>query len=153
MRRRDQAGCSDHESLHQRFHRRTHVARITADFRVKEGFGDDLQREPHHVVLGVADLSVSPRAEHALGKINHEPPIGGDPFAVKRGLYQLALTAPELTLADQETLAQSPSCVPQAVMLDELPILVNQNLFNQVGMIDEDNVPRANRAQTTSPYS
>ncbi len=101
----------DDESAHQRLHRRAGLGRIAADLRVEQRLGDDLQGQPHHVILSVADLAVGPRLEHALGEIHHEPRIGSDPLAVKRRLGQLALPAPELALAGQEPLAERPRCV------------------------------------------
>ena len=111
MRAGDQAAGPRDEGVHQRLHRRAGVGRIAADLRVEQRLGDDLQRQPHHVVLDVADLAVGPGLEHSLGVIDHEPAIGGDPLAVKRRLGELALAAPELPLAGQEPLAQRPPCV------------------------------------------
>ncbi len=45
--------------------------------------------------------------EHSLGVIDHEPGVGSDPLAVKCRLGQLALAAPELPFAGQESLARA----------------------------------------------
>ncbi len=70
---RDQCWRSGRRSSHQRFHRRADLGRIAADLRVEQRLGDDLERQPHHVGLHVADLPVGPRGEHPLGEIDHEP--------------------------------------------------------------------------------
>ena len=116
------------------------LGRIAADLRVEQGLGHDLQGQPHHVVLDVADLSVVPRFEHPLGVFDHEPGIGGDSLAVERRLGKLALASPEFPFAGQEPLTQRPPRLPQPIMLDELAILVDQNLFDQVGMVGEDDI-------------
>ena len=67
--------------------------------------------------------------------------VVGDPLAVKRGLGQFALTAPEFTFAGQQPLAQRPLRLPQPIVLDELAILVDQNLLDQVGMVGEHDMP------------
>ncbi len=60
------------EGLHERIHRRAHLGGIAADLRVEKRLGDDLERQPHHVILRVANLPVGPAAKHALRELNHQ---------------------------------------------------------------------------------
>ena len=134
----DQPARPRHEAVHQRFHRRARLGRVAADLGVEERLGDDLERQPHHVGLDVADLAVAPGHEHPLGVFDHHTGIGGDPVAMERRLGELALGPPELALAGQEPVAQRSPRAPQPVVLDELPVLVDQHLLDQVGMVEEE---------------
>ena len=136
------AGPCD-ERAHQGFHGFARLGRVAADLGVEQRLGHDLQGQVHHVGLGVADLAVAPRLQHPLGVIDHEPAVRSDPLAVKRRLGQLALAAPELAFAGQEPLPERPLRLPQPIVLDELPILVDQHLLDQVGMVDEHDSPGA----------
>ena len=69
--------------------------------------------------------------------------VGSNSLAVKSRLGQLPLPAPELALTDQKALAQSSGRIPQPIMFDELTILVDENFFNEVGMIEEHHNPRS----------
>ena len=127
--------------MQEGFHRRARTGRVAADLGAEERAGHDLEGQPHHVGLDVARLPVFPGLQHPLGVLNHHICISGDAVAMERRLSQLALGAPEIALAGQETLAQGSPCIAQPVMLDELAILRNQHFGDQIGMVEEENRP------------
>src|SRR5262249_12305852 len=54
-----------------------------------------------------------------------------------------ALSAPEVALAGQQTIPQRLLRLPQAVVLDEFAILVDQDFLDQVRMVREQDPARA----------
>ena len=140
---RDQRAGARDEVVHERFHRRRCVGRVAADLGVEQRLGDDLKGQPHQVVLDVARLAGGHDLEHPLGVVDHDVGVRGDPVAVEGRLRQLPLSAPEVPLAGQQAVSQRPLGIPKAVVLDELPVLIDEHLLDQVGMVDEPDRARA----------
>ena len=113
------------------------------DVGAEEGLGDDLQGQPHHVGLNVAPLAVGPTAHHTLRIRHHNVSIRCDPLSVKRRLREPTLATPELPLAGQEPRAQGRPGRPKREVLGELPVLADQDVLDQFGMVQGPDPPRA----------
>ena len=141
--KRNQLASPLDEAVHQGFHRRVRLGRLGTDLGVEQRLRDDLKGQFHHVGLDVANLSVFPGSEHPIRELDHDGGITGDPITMKRRLYELAPGPPELSLAGQEAVAQRSLRASQPVMLDELPVLIDEHVLDKLGMVDEKHGTRA----------
>src|SRR5450631_2946756 len=75
--------------------------------------------------------------------INHHGAVGLNALAVEGGSHDAPLALMYLTVAGDEPLAEQDLHAPLGSLLDEVLRLVDENLVDKFGLIDEDDVREA----------
>jgi len=120
------------------------LACISVDVRREQREADDAKREPHHLFVHAERLEpvVPPAIEHRPRRLGHLVGEVTETRAMKRGLRELSLPSPHLTLAREEPLAEDdlePHVV--AALLVRLRV-VDQDVMDHVGIREHVVVPR-----------
>ncbi len=80
--------------------------------------------------MHVERLAVAPGFQHALRVIHHDLRVGRDFFLMKRGLDQLALSAPEFAFAQEQAVAQHAAHGAVIFRFHEIIILRDEDGFD-----------------------
>ena len=128
--------------LHDPRERLIHLAHLLLHVHVEERLGRDAQGEGHHLLMGVARLSIAPVARCALRVLHHRPGVVGEPVRVEGGRGEASLAQPEVPLAREQAVAEEETdLVPEEAVLDEVARLFHQHLFDMLGTGDEQRGP------------
>ena len=92
--------------LHHRFHFLADGLRHVANFRPKQRFRHDVQRQFPHLLVQVAYFSILPAREVRRGRVRHNLRIHGDVFMPECGLHQLPLRLPGCAFVRQQAISQ-----------------------------------------------
>src|SRR5579859_1803721 len=121
----------------QKLQRFADVLCVSLHVRIEQRFGDDLQREPHHLLVNVALFAVLPLVEQPLGVLHHRRRVARDSRAVKRGLDQAPLTEPEISLARQQASSENALIRLQHAAFYEFSWMIYQHVFDVIRMVDQ----------------
>ena len=94
----------------------------------------------HHLRADVDGLAGMPARAAERGPFGHDIGIGGDALPVKGGRGDAPLAHVEGALAGDEAFAEQDLHAALRALLDHLLRMVDENLADEVGMIDEDDV-------------
>ena len=79
---------------------------LVLDVRVEERLRHDREREPHHLVVHVELLSVTPLLARAHRELDHHLAVAADAVAMKRRLRQPPLPEVKLSFAREQAFAE-----------------------------------------------
>ncbi len=122
----------------QQFQRFAHLLGVPFDVGIEQRFSHDLQRQPHHLLMGVAFFPAPPAMQHPLRVLHHRGRIRSDSRAVKRRLRQPPLPQPEFSFAGQQAFAKDVPVRPQHPAFRISARVGDQHFFDQAGMVDEN---------------
>ena len=92
--------------------------------------------------MHIENLACLPMLEHAFGILNHSIAVAIDPRSSKSWRCQTPLLMPELPLAGEQPLTEDGlDMAPEESVLDEILMVLDQNVFHQVRMIEEHGWP------------
>ena len=80
--------------------------------------------------------------EHALGRLHHGATVAVHPRRSKSRCCQTPLLVPEPPLAGEQSLTEDGfDMAPEEAVLGEVLVVLDQDVFDQFGMIEEDGRP------------
>src|SRR5579864_1911172 len=109
-----------------------------AEVNAEKRFDGDAAGDTRHFVRDVADFALPPPRGVRQRVLDHRGGVFVDARFLKRGLRQTPLTPPEISFAIEQAVAEQAAggdfrerALVKFVLLDD------ENLFDQVGLIDE----------------
>ena len=112
--------------------------RVRCDLGVEQGAGHDAQAQTHHLVPNVNDRAVAPRHDLLVGTAHDLVGIACDALPVKGRGCELSLTHMNRIVRGDQTLTEQHLHTLHGAFLDEAGCLVDKNLANPIGVIDND---------------
>jgi len=89
-------------------------------------------------------LTDLPPGEHPLRLSDHHLAVAGKPLTCEGRSREAALAMPEVTFACQETVAEhSRDLTPEEAVLDEVAVILDEHVFNKLGITDQKHGPCA----------
>src|SRR5206468_4278798 len=101
---------------------------------------DDSQRQPHHLLMHVANLALTPLGDRLLRVVRHNARVRSNAVAMECRLRKPPLAQPGLTYVGQQTLAKEPPALADHVVFQKILIIADQYRLDQVGMIQKENI-------------
>jgi hypothetical protein len=96
-------------------------------------------------------VGVAPAPRDARGVLDHRSAVARDALAVKGRLREAPLPAPVLALARQQPFAEKTLGTLQRAALDEAFVVRDEDVADEFGVVDEEEVLRPTRKRLTSP--
>jgi hypothetical protein len=85
-----------------------------------------------------------PPGEHPLSLSDHHLAVAGKTVACEGGSREAALAVPEVTFTRQKTFAEhSRDLPPEEAVLDEVAVILDEHVFNKLGITDQKHGPCA----------
>src|SRR5882762_4589204 len=125
-----EAARADHDGFESRFYDAHVLAKVGSEERAQY----DAQGDIHHIVVNVALFAVFPRFGQFRGFFPGYVRITGQAFAVKRGIAEAPLPAPEIPIAGEQAVAEEFGVGARGHALNEVAALAEQNLFDVLRM-------------------
>src|SRR6267154_1013188 len=125
-----EAARADHDGFESRFYDAHVLAKVGSEERAQY----DAQGNIHHIVVNVALFAVFPRFGQFRGFFHGDVRVAGQAFAVKRGIAQTSLPAPEISVTGEQSVAKEFGIGARGHALNEVAGLAEQNLFDVLRM-------------------
>jgi len=128
--------------LHEHVDGAADLFEIDGHIDVQQCFGDDGQRQLHHLGVQVERLLWAPLGKLLLREGDDDRRVGFDLRPMKRGLHQPPLPQPERAATGHQSLAERTLQELNRPAFDEMPVLGHQHLLDQCRIADQHRLAR-----------